>query len=157
MTDVPDERDDMSEYRKVDSRVGRQPQPEPEEEVVENPAEMSPETDEEPSVRGTVLDPDFGESAEEPHHHETAEEVKIDVYGLLRMTLGMFAEQAWVQMGVQLAPGAKELTKDLKQARIAIDTVNFMKEALGDNLKLEEKREVDQLLATLRMNFVQRT
>lgn len=154
---MPDDRDDMSEYHKVDKRVGHEPAPEPQEEVVENPAEMSPETPEEPSVRGAVMEPDFAESAEEPHHHETAEDVKIDVYGLLRMTLGMFAEQAWVQMGLQLAPGAKELTKDLKQTRIAIDTVNFMKEALGDNLRPEEKREVEQLLATLRMNYVQRT
>jgi hypothetical protein len=155
---MSDERE--PKYNKVDRRPGREidPEPEPEAEVVEDPAEMSPETPEEPSVRGTVLEPDLSsEDTEEPHAHETAGSVEIDVYALLRMSLGMFVEQAWVQMGLQLAPGAKDLKADLKQARIAIDTVNFMKEALGDTLDATERRDVDQLLATLRMNYIQRT
>ncbi|MHB8997826.1 MAG: DUF1844 domain-containing protein [Armatimonadota bacterium] len=145
-------------YHKEDRRPGREPEPEPESEVIEDPATMSDETPEEPSVRGAVMEPDLAtEGAEEPHSHGTPESMEIDVYALLRMSLGMFAEQAWVQMGLQLAPGAKELKTDLHQARVAIDTVNFMKEALGSNLNAEEKREVDQLLANLRMNYLQRT
>ena len=154
---MSDEREEKETYHKEDRRPGRIPDPEPEAEVSEDPAEVSSETPEEPSVRGTVLEPDLSsETPDQPHAHESAEDVRIDVYGLMRMMLGMFVEQAWVQMGVQLAPGAKELKTDLKQARIAIDTVNFMKDALSDNLDPTEKREVEQLLATLRMNYIQR-
>ena len=155
---MPDDRDQEKHetYHKVDKRVGHE---QPAEEVVEDPAAMAPETPEQPSPQATAQEPDTAaEAPEEPHHHDLPEEaVTIDVYALLRMSLGMFVEQAWVQMGLQLAPGAKELTTDLKQARLAIDTVNFMKEALGDTLSPAERREVDQLLTTLRMNFVQRS
>jgi len=88
---------------------------------------------------------------------EEGEEVRIDTYGLLRLMMNMLAEQAWVELGLRLAPGGKELRTDLKQARLAIDTLSTLKEALGDNLLAEEKRELEQLLATLRLNFVQRS
>lgn len=143
-------------YRKEDRRPGRMIEEEPAE-VVEDPATMAEETPETPSVRGAVLEPDLSSEGVEEHAHELPEgAIEFDTYGLLRMVLGMFAEQAWVQMGVQLAPGAKELKADLKQARVAIDTVNYIKDALGDNLSAPEQREVEQLLATLRMNYVQR-
>ena len=133
-------------YHKEDRRPGRMldPEPEPEAQLIE---------DETPVEDEAVAEPERPEA----QPHETAEAMpQFDVYGLLRMVLGMFSDQAWVQMGLQLAPGAKEIKADLKQARVAIDTVNFIKEALGDNLSAEEKRDVEQLVATLRMNYVQR-
>ncbi|MEI6501873.1 MAG: DUF1844 domain-containing protein [Armatimonadota bacterium] len=129
-------------YHKEDRRPGRMIDPDPE--VVESDA--LPEDEALPEV----------EMPEEYAADGAAGMPQIDVYGLLRMVLGMCADQAWVQMGLQLAPGAKEIKADLKQARVAIDTVNFIKDALGDNLTAEERREVEQLVATLRMNYVQR-
>lgn len=80
----------------------------------------------------------------------------LDTYALLRMCVGMFVEQAWVQLGLHLAPGAKETTTDLRQAKLAIDTVAHMRAALQGNLTPEEERSLDQALASLRMNYVQR-
>jgi len=127
-------------YHKEDRRPGRvsEPEPEPEPQVIEEETLTVEEAVEEAVFEAAEAMPQF------------------DVYGLLRMVLGMFADQAWVQMGLQLAPGAKEIKADLKQARVAIDTVNFIKDALGDNLSAEERREVEQLVATLKMNYVQR-
>ena len=94
---------------------------------------------------------------EAPEPPEDTDDVEVDTYGVLRLCLGMLVEQAWVQLGVQLAPGAKDTRADLRQAKLAIDTVAYLKDALGDNLRADEKREVEQILATLRLNFVQRT
>jgi len=80
----------------------------------------------------------------------------LDTYALLRMCVGMFLEQAWVQLGLQLAPGARDTTTDLPQAKLAIDTVAHMRAALQGNLTPEEERSLDQALASLRMNYVQR-
>lgn len=143
---MADEREDQEireSYHKVDRRIGRES-----------------EAEGQPSPQAPRLEPDTSSEAPEEdsfHHEEAGAEVEIDVYGILRMCLGMFAEQAWVQLGLQLAPGKSELKQDLKQARLAIDTVDYIVKALGDNLNAQEQREVEQLLATLRMNFVQRS
>jgi hypothetical protein len=112
-------------------------------------AESAPEADDTPPAQTPPTAEE--EAPEDP------EALEVDTYGVLRLCLGMLVEQAWVQLGVQLAPGAKETKADLRQAKLAIDTVAYLKEALGDNLRAEEKREVEQILATLRLNFVQRT
>jgi len=83
--------------------------------------------------------------------------IQIDMHGILRMVFGMCVEQAWVHLGLQLPPGAQETKMDLAQARLAIDTIAYIKQALGDTLSAAEQREVDQTLTTLRMNFVQRS
>lgn len=82
---------------------------------------------------------------------------QVDTTGLLRMCVGMFVEQAWVHLGLRLAPGAPDTAVNLPQAKLAIDTVAYMTGALGDNLSATEKRELEQVLASLRLNFVQKT
>jgi hypothetical protein len=81
----------------------------------------------------------------------------LDTYALMRLCLNMFLEQAWVQLGIQLSPGQKELTLDLAQARAAIDAVAYLKQALNGQLTPAEDRDVEQMLSTLRLNFVQRS
>ena len=135
MSDEDREEEEKETYRKVDKR----------EWLREEPKEEA----QEPPAGGPEAEEGAGEQ-------EIPPEVQLDTYGLLRMCVGMFAEQAWIHLGVRLAPGAKDTATDLPQAKLAIDTLAYLKEALGDNLGAEEKREVDQLLATLRLNFVQR-
>lgn len=102
--------------------------------------------------------PDASEPVEAPGAAEAgAEAVEVDTNGLLRMCLGMFVEQAWVHLGLQAARGATETRVNLAQAKLAIDTVAYMRNALDPDLGADEKREVDQWLANLRLNFVQRS
>jgi hypothetical protein len=79
---------------------------------------------------------------------------EIGVYGLLRFFLGLLAQQAWVALGVQAAGG--ELRPNLPEAKVAIDTLAFMAEKLAADLDASEKRELDTLLANLRVNYIQR-
>lgn len=141
---MPDDRDEEQQesYHKVDRRVGHH------EEGAEEPAAEAPA--EEPPA-----EPEAAPDAEQ--QELPPEALQLDMYSLLRMMFGMCVEQAWVHMGLQLAPGTKETKLDLPQARLAIDTIAYIKDALGDNLEEAEKREVDQTLTTLRMNFVQRS
>lgn len=80
----------------------------------------------------------------------------IDVYSLLRMSVGMFVEQAWIHLGLRMAPNKTKIEQNLPQAKVAIDTVDFMIRQLEPDLDESEKRELDVVLANLRMNYVQR-
>ena len=142
---MPDDRDEEQQesYHKVDRRVGHREESGAEP-ATETPAEEPPPAEPEPA-------------AEAEQQELPPEALQLDMYSILRMMFGMCVEQAWVHLGLQLAPGAKETKLDLPQARLAIDTIAYIKDALGDNLEEAEKREVDQTLTTLRMNFVQRS
>jgi len=94
------------------------------------------------------------EQAEEPAE---APPVEMDVFDLLRMSVGLFAQEAWIGLGIQARPGSSEVKPDLRLARTAIDTLEFLVGQLGDELEAAEKREMDALLANLRINYVQRS
>jgi hypothetical protein len=148
---MPDDREEQEReegYHKVDRRIGHREDDQAEaapapEEPMEEPVSEAPE--------------DEADFADDASAAAAEAAMQIDMYAILRMVYGMSVEQAWVHLGLQLAPGAKETKADLRQARLAIDTVAYIKDALGDNLQDAEKREVEQALATLRMNYLQRT
>lgn len=143
--DTRDENEEIREsYHKVDQREWLREDDQAEAQAAA--AEQEPDT--------ATAEP-AAEPAETPPAGEAMPEV--DTYGVLRLFVSMLIEQAWVQLGLRLAPGAKETRTDLKQAKLAIDTLAYVKDALGDNLLPDEKREVEQVLATLRLNYVQRS
>jgi hypothetical protein len=72
------------------------------------------------------------------------------------MSVGMYVEQAWIHMGLRMDPRKSHVETNLPHAKVAIDTVAFMVEQLQPDLDEGEKRELDVLLANLRMNYVQR-
>ena len=77
-----------------------------------------------------------------------------DVYSMLHFMLGMLAEQAWQYMGIRLGPGQKELSKDMVQAKVAIDTVAFISDKLHPRLGEEDRKALRALVSDLQMNFV---
>jgi len=125
------------EHTKTDTRASSQPEPEAEEAPPETPPAEDAPTDEPPA--------------------EDGERPDIDVYSLLRMSIGMYAQQAWVHLGLVKDPYKDTTEMNLPMAQIAIDTVAFMAEKLGDELDEGEKREMDSLLTNLRINFAQRS
>ncbi len=100
---------------------------------------------------------------EEPVGEEEAEPAAegialgdLDVYDTLRFTIGLLAQQAWITMGVQLAPGASDLKEDLIQAKVAIDSLEFIIAELVPQLDEREQVELNALLNNLRINYVKR-
>lgn len=155
-------------YRKIDMRVGRRKETTeavPETDVARQAAAAQEDSTQAEEASADFSGPDEHASApsataeapkgEEAQEAQDAPET-LNMYDLLRMMLGMCVQQAWIHLGIQLAPGAKELKMDLPQARLAIDTVAYIKEALAAQLQEAEKREIEQILATLRLNYVQR-
>ena len=126
-------------FRKVDKRHSAQ-QPAEQEAV----AEQAEEAEQEP------------EEVEETAAEEELPATEVDVYDTLRFVISMLAQQAWMMMGVQIAPGATELRQDLVQAKIAIDTLEFVVGKLEPQLEAGEKSELDSLLTNLRINYVKK-
>lgn len=80
--------------------------------------------------------------------------LEMNVFDLLRASVGMFAQEAWVGLGIRARPGASEVETDLRCARVAIDTLEFLLAKLADELDPDEKRAFDAELSNLRINYV---
>ena len=90
------------------------------------------------------------ETAEEPQLPE------IRVENMLRMTIDMFAEMAWVKLGVRMDRASGETATDLPQARLAIDVISAMVPLIEGRLDPHEVRDAHNLLSSLQLNYVQR-
>ena len=149
MTDSEDRHESEDGYTKVDKRryrdgaAGGDAGSDPEEGArAPEAAATSPDAREEPAP-----EPPAGSGGAESL-------AEIGVYGLLRFFLGLLAQQAWVALGIQAVGG--EIQQNLPEAKVAIDTLSFMAEKLAADLDPAEKRELDTLLANLRVNYIQR-
>ncbi len=100
--------------------------------------------------------------AEQPVDQETEEAVPevplqaLDVYDTLRFVVSLLTQQAWVSLGIQKAPGAEEVEQDLPQAKVAIDTLEFVIDKLAPDLEPQEEAELNSVLSNLRINYVKR-
>ncbi len=90
---------------------------------------------------------------EEPHPPTLAD---LDIYDTLRFMVGVLNQAAWMHLGLVVAPGAKEAVTDLGQARVAIDSLEALANQLRPSFDLDEQREIDNVLANLRVNFVKK-
>ncbi|MHB9038199.1 MAG: DUF1844 domain-containing protein [Armatimonadota bacterium] len=77
-----------------------------------------------------------------------------DVFATMEFMIGLLAEQAWMMMGIRLAPGQKEAIKDLVQAKVAIDTIVFMVDKLHPHIEEQDRIALRGLISDLQLNFV---
>ncbi|MEN6355868.1 MAG: DUF1844 domain-containing protein [Armatimonadota bacterium] len=77
-----------------------------------------------------------------------------NVYATMEFMVSMLAEQAWMMMGLRLAPGQKEIVKDLAQAKVAIDTVVFVVDKLQPHIEEQDRIALRSLISDLQLNFV---
>ncbi len=59
--------------------------------------------------------------------------------------------------GADPQPVPGEMERDLAQAKIAIDTVAFLVGQLEPHLSAEERREMQNMVSMLRINYVQQS
>ena len=81
----------------------------------------------------------------------------IDVYGILKSFIGLLGAHAWQWLGLVKSPATGKIEQDLAQAKIAIDSISLMAGQLEGKLDASEQREIQAMLADLRMNFVQQS
>lgn len=151
MTEEKDENQESSEptFRKVDKRHSAEQQAA---ESTQNEVGQATEPEEEPTENSE-------EEVAEPAEEEAPEGIplaELSVYDTLRFVIGMLVQQAWIHLGIQLAPGAEDLKEDLPQARVAIDTLEFIIEKLEPELSDAERSELSSALANLRLNYVKK-
>lgn len=70
--------------------------------------------------------------------------------------ISMLSGKAWEYLGLIMNPETKKINKDLKKAKIAIDTVAFLYDQIKDDLNPEDFKRIENLLANLRMNYVEK-
>ncbi|GAH57936.1 unnamed protein product [marine sediment metagenome] len=106
--------------------------------------------------------------AQEEEKEETKEKVKEeekkqeehfkepDLPVLFVWFISMLSGKAWEYLGLIMNPETKEINKDLKKAKIAVDTVVFLYDQIKDDLNPEDFKRIENLLANLRMNYVEK-
>lgn len=82
---------------------------------------------------------------------------KLAVSDILRMTVGMLNEKAWIHMGLVPDPLSGQIDRDLAEARMAIDALADLAKHLEPHTESAEKRELQVMVSNLRINFVQQS
>lgn len=74
----------------------------------------------------------------------------------LRFALGLFADLAWIHLGIRANPSGGDAKTDLSQAKLAIDSLGALVPLTEGRFDPHEVRDFKNLLSSLQMNFVQR-
>lgn len=86
---------------------------------------------------------------------EETERVPLRAPDLLRWCVSLLATSAWQAMGLIPDPATNRIQSNLDDARLAIDAAAGLLEHLRPRLTETERREFDNLLANLRLNYVE--
>jgi len=109
-----------------------------------------------PSTQPEASSPAEGPSAEpataEVEEREPAQPSKA--YALLSWIVGLLYQQAWINMGLAPDPATGQVTRDMGQARVAIDCAEFIVKQLEGHVQAQQLRELRTLVSNLQVNFV---
>lgn len=92
------------------------------------------------------------EKEKEEEKEKTEEEANIQ--NLLKWFISILIGNTWVWLGLVKHPQTQKINKDLPQAKISIDCINFLYKEIESFLSELEKREIRSILAELQINFV---
>lgn len=70
--------------------------------------------------------------------------------------MGILNSRTWEYLGLMMNPETKEISQDLKKAKISIDSIEFLLNQIKDELDTEDKRQIADMLANLQMNYVEK-
>ena len=80
-----------------------------------------------------------------------------DLPVLLASMASMLEDQAWRHLGLRINPATREIEQDLQKAKIAIDVVAFIVGQVSPLVGDSQRRDLQNRVATLQVNFVQRS
>jgi len=95
------------------------------------------------------------EQEESAPPQDAAERVPLHAPDLVRWCVSLLATSAWQGLGLIPDPATRKVERNLEDARLAIDAAAALIEHLRPRAGDAERRELDNLLATLRLNFVE--
>lgn len=80
----------------------------------------------------------------------------MSVHDLVAALMEPVIEVAWIKLGLRPDPGTGRIAPDLGEAKIAIDLAAHLGSILEPQLDGEDKRQVQNVVRDLRLNYVQR-
>lgn len=83
--------------------------------------------------------------------------MEVTVQGVLRFSIEMLSNRAWVSMGLSPNPMTGKIERDLDEARRAIDVLGALAPHVEAGAEPQEKRDLRNLLADLRVNFLRQS
>jgi hypothetical protein len=121
----------------------------------------------EEETRDRKIEKDEEKKTQKEEKEETGEKVKEekkqeesfkepDLPVLFVWFISMLSGKTWEYLGLIMNPETKKINKDLKKAKIAIDTVAFLYDQIKDDINQEDFKRIENLLANLRMNYVEK-
>lgn len=81
----------------------------------------------------------------------------IRVPSVLAMMIEQLAMIAWAKLGLQPDPITGKIEANMVDAKLAIDSVGDLVHRLQPEVDAEDKRQLDNLLRDLRINYVNRS
>ena len=81
----------------------------------------------------------------------------VTVTGVLWTSVQLLTNRAWSSMGLIPNPVTREIQRDLNEAKRAIDVLTDMVKHLQADTSAEEKRELQNMLSDMRINFVRQS
>lgn len=136
---------EIIDRRRVSTEGGEQAAPEePVEFETKAEAEAPPSESAQPS-----------EAAAEAEAEEPREVPAMTAEDIITMSIGLLQQQAWVNMGLVMNPATKAVTKDMEQAKLAIDAVAALVDLIAPRLEESVQRDLRAMVSDLQINFVQ--
>jgi cobalamin biosynthesis Mg chelatase CobN len=86
---------------------------------------------------------------------EAGHEVDANAMTLVASCLNVLAAKAWEALGLVPSPATKQVERNLDEAQLAIDAAAALANVVRPRVADAERREIENLIATLRLNFVE--
>lgn len=96
------------------------------------------------------------EQAESEAENEPQDAPEMRVEDALLFSIGMFADMAWIHLGIRARPGGGETKTDFPQAHLSIDAVKALVQLVEGHLEAHQMRDLQNLLSSLQLNYAQR-
>lgn len=80
-----------------------------------------------------------------------------DIYTFMKMILGSLSSQVWVFLGLMPHPATQKIEKDVTQAKVALDTIDFIYNQISSKMEDNEKKAYEELLGNLKLNFIEQS
>jgi len=97
-----------------------------------------------------------GEGQGQGGEAKTAEApVSLRAPDLMRWCIAALASKAWQALGLVPDPATNRIERNLDDARLAIDGVAALVDQLRPVIEERERRELENLVTNLRLNFVE--
>jgi hypothetical protein len=81
--------------------------------------------------------------------------IRANALALAASCLSVLAAKAWEALGLVPSETTQQVERNLDDAQLAIDAAAALAEVLRPRLPEAERREIENLIATLRLNYVE--